>query len=157
MKDMGSQKDDDYLYLSFCDLVLPKVPNRTSFCYENLKKKREWSAARRWGWGGWGSRERASSIPALPSLLNPYPQSPLTSWYPLNSQPFPLPFQPAKIKDMFLQSFSHKGVELKLVRGGRIILAYAREKFPPPEQFFPLGMIFAPLWAYFFNFFSLYR
>ena len=39
--------------------------------------------------------------------------------------------------------------------GGRIILACAREIFPP-ERFFPLlGMILAPLWAYFFNF-SLY-
>ena len=32
----------------------------------------------------------------------------------------------------------------------------AREFFPLSERFFPLlGMIFAPLWAYFFNF-SLY-
>ena len=49
----------------------------------------------------------------------------------------------------------HKGVELKLVRGGKNFLGWVRENFPS-ERFFPLlGMIFASLRAYFFNF-SLY-
>ena len=47
-----------------------------------------------------------------------------------------------KLKSTFLSSLStpHKGVELKLVRGRRIILAYAcegRAKIPPPSDFPP--------------------
>ena len=45
-----------------------------------------------------------------------------------------------------------KGVELKLVRGENYFGLRACERF-----FNLLGMIFAPLEAYFFNFFSLYR
>ena len=41
--------------------------------------------------------------------------------------------------------------------GGRRIFWPAHAKVPP-KRFFPfLGMIFSPLWAYFLNFFSLYR
>ena len=49
----------------------------------------------------------------------------------------------------------NRGVELKLARGG-IIWACARANSPPQAIFSLLGMIFAPLWAFFFKL-SLYN
>ena len=50
--------------------------------------------------------------------------------------------------------YNIKGVELKMVRGGKNYFGLRARNPPPPERYFPLlGMIFAPLWAYFFIFF----